>query len=80
MVGGGVQSTCNVRETDVVWCNALDSSRYPDAQVHQQQKAMCVMQIACAERTDALSSLTSPESQDISLDSAHNTVQEQTVN
>lgn len=48
VAGGGIQSTLNVREMGMVQCNALDSSRFPDAQVHWPQTAMCVMQTACA--------------------------------
>ena len=45
---------------------------------HRRQCVSCRLPVV--ERTDALSSMTSPEIQEISLDSAHNIVQGQTVN
>ena len=53
-------------------------TQMPKYMDHRRQCVSCRLPVV--ERTDALSSLTSPESQDISLDSAHNIVQDQTVN
>jgi hypothetical protein len=57
-VGGGVRSTCNISVTGVCGCGAVLSiatSGGPDSRAPS-------LQIALAERTDALSWLTSPES------------------
>lgn len=54
------------------------ATQMPKCVDHRWQCVSCRLPVV--ERTDALSSLTSAESQDISLDSAHNIVQNQTVN